>query len=202
MLADLKKYLHIAHGIVLDDEVLTHILWADDLVLLSSTAEGLQQQLNGLFTFCQKYQMIVNEMKTKVMIFGKPVTYVFKFNNTILDIVQDYKYLGVVLSSIKNCRGNIYKKMVDYTVDRSNRANFMLYRKTKSIGHLPCQIGSYMFNTHVLPILNYSCELWCTTKENSRIESVQMKYHKFILGVKHNTCSAGVRGELGLFMCM
>ena len=53
MLADLKTYLHIEHGIVLDDEVLTHILWADDLVLMSSTAEGLQQQLNGLFNFCQ-----------------------------------------------------------------------------------------------------------------------------------------------------
>ena len=34
MPADLKKYLKLEHGIVLDDEVLVHIFWADEMVLM------------------------------------------------------------------------------------------------------------------------------------------------------------------------
>jgi hypothetical protein len=52
--------------------VLVPILWADDLVLLANSPEGLQEQLDGLYRFCSKFRMIVNEIKTNVMIYGKP----------------------------------------------------------------------------------------------------------------------------------
>jgi hypothetical protein len=69
MLADLKMYLDAECGINLDTELLIHLLWADDLILTSDSPQGLQKQLDGLFKFCAKFQMIVNELKTKIMIF-------------------------------------------------------------------------------------------------------------------------------------
>ena len=42
-----------------------------EIGLMSDSAEGLQAQLNSLLIFCSKFQMIVNEIKTKIMIYGK-----------------------------------------------------------------------------------------------------------------------------------
>ena len=54
MLADFKYFYTNYVGIVLDDEILVLILWADDLLFMSDTTEGLQKLLNGLFEFCER----------------------------------------------------------------------------------------------------------------------------------------------------
>ena len=41
------------------------LLYADDLVLLSKSKQGLQHCLNTLSTFCEKWTMNVNLKKTK-----------------------------------------------------------------------------------------------------------------------------------------
>ena len=69
-MADLSEYLYTEVGICLGDSIVAHLLWADDLILLSDSVNGLQKQLNGLFRFCSDNMMIVNEMKTKVMVYG------------------------------------------------------------------------------------------------------------------------------------
>ena len=53
-LSDLGNYLHQNCGLCIADDILVHLLWADDLVLVSDSEKGLQKQLNGLFTFCEK----------------------------------------------------------------------------------------------------------------------------------------------------
>ena len=47
------------------------LLFADDLVLLSPTKEGLQQHLDILHRFCQTWALTVNLIKTKIMVFQK-----------------------------------------------------------------------------------------------------------------------------------
>ena len=47
------------------------MLWADDLIVVSDSSYGLQKQLDGLQQFCSWNLIIVNELKTKVMVFGK-----------------------------------------------------------------------------------------------------------------------------------
>ena len=41
-LADLSEYLNAEFGICISIEILAHLLWADDLVLMSDTKQGLQ----------------------------------------------------------------------------------------------------------------------------------------------------------------
>ena len=69
-LADLGDYLKKEVGICIDNEILAHILFADDLVLISETAEGLQRQLDGLHKFCSDNLMIVNEIKKNILTQG------------------------------------------------------------------------------------------------------------------------------------
>ncbi len=45
------------------------LLYADDLILMSTSPEGLQRQLDALASFCEQRQLTVNLSKTKVLIF-------------------------------------------------------------------------------------------------------------------------------------
>ena len=71
-LADLSDYLPKHTGeFISDAEILVHLLWADDLILVSTQAKDSRKQLDSLFKFCSKKWSIVNEIKTKAKVFGK-----------------------------------------------------------------------------------------------------------------------------------
>ena len=64
-MADLSDYLKSEFGVTIGSKVLAHILWADDLFLMSDTLCGLRKQLDGLRAFCFKNQMSLSEIKLK-----------------------------------------------------------------------------------------------------------------------------------------
>ena len=110
MLQDLGNYLGVMEGIVLNEyEILKHLLWVDDLLLISDSIEGLQKQIDSVLISEKISQMIVNSLKTKVMIFGRSVCNpVFLFNHFKLDIVDEYKYLEVVFNSVSRSNVHIF----------------------------------------------------------------------------------------------
>ena len=198
----MRDFLETQHGIIInDDEIFIHMLWADDLILMSSTAHGLQRQLDGLLTFCGKYQLIVNNLKTKIMIYGpKPKeTPDFHFDNSKIDICTSYKYLGVVFNSVYNLRDNMFREMVDYTCDKARKASFVALKKCKVIGKPPPKIGMHLFDAFVLPVIQYACEIWCSGKECKDLERIQLKFIKMILGVKSSTANLAIYAETGRF---
>jgi hypothetical protein len=73
-------------------------LFFDDVVLLASSLEGLQRQLDALALFCDLRQLTINLGKTKVMIFNglkKSVDLHFFFRGEEIEITITYTYLGV-----------------------------------------------------------------------------------------------------------
>ena len=79
------------------------LLYADDLVILSASDKGLQVTLDKLSSFCFNWNLKVNISKTKVIIFnkvGKPLKgYKFKYEDSNVDIVNEYKYLGIIFKA-------------------------------------------------------------------------------------------------------
>ena len=47
------------------------LMYADDLVLMSASKEGLQKCLDYLNIYCKKWKLKVNTDKTKILIFNK-----------------------------------------------------------------------------------------------------------------------------------
>ena len=47
------------------------LMYADDIVVFSETSDGLQKGLNILTDYCEKWKLVVNTDKTKIMIFRK-----------------------------------------------------------------------------------------------------------------------------------
>ena len=90
-LQDLDEYLKKDAGVCIGETLVAHLLWADDLVLFSNTKKGIQKQLNGLKHFCANNKMIVNEAKTKLMIFGKKCTGDIFFDEKKIELANEYK---------------------------------------------------------------------------------------------------------------
>ena len=95
-----------------DGSKLNCLLYADDLILISNTSEGLQRSLDTLSKFCDDWLLNINLEKTKVMIFQKKRrkstfnNHHFKINKEKIEIVSNCTYLGVNFSSNGNFRDN------------------------------------------------------------------------------------------------
>ena len=79
------------------------MLYADDIVLISESQEGLQCHLGALDEFCMQRGMTVNLGKTKAMIFhtsrGVRHSTIFTAAGGRVEVVESYVYLGVTFAS-------------------------------------------------------------------------------------------------------
>ena len=68
---DLDDYLaNDKHcGILLDEIILTSLLFADDMVIFSNTRKGLQNGLDALYEYCVNWGLTVNVQKTNCVAF-------------------------------------------------------------------------------------------------------------------------------------
>lgn len=81
---------------------INHLMYADDIMLTSSNAKGLQSLLFICATFGFKFNIKFNRDKCKVMVFSNFRNVCvpnFILNNDILFSVTCYKYLGIFLCS-------------------------------------------------------------------------------------------------------
>ena len=77
------------------------LLYADDIILFGNSASELQNSIDILEEYCQKWKLTVNTTKTKVLIFRKdgrlPNGLRFTYNGTEAEIVSRISYLGIGL---------------------------------------------------------------------------------------------------------
>ena len=67
---DLAAEINALHcGIKFDNNEVSILLYANDVVLISESADDLQNMLNTLNKWCNKWRLGVNESKTKIMHF-------------------------------------------------------------------------------------------------------------------------------------
>jgi hypothetical protein len=147
------------------------LLHADDIVLMSQSANGLQKLLNNLKLFCDKWNLKVNIQKTKVMIFNKSGKllkgYIFSFEEQSLELVLEYKYLGIIFKP----SGSLSKK--------ASKAMFYIRKtlyseKLKAFSHLR------LFDACVKPILLYCSEIWSLDILIKRNLDFESKYDSFV----------------------
>ena len=72
------------------------LLYADDLILLSTSAAGLPKQLDALASFCDQHQLTVSLSKTKAVVFKPRCSAVadFVLNGAVVERAGSYKSLG------------------------------------------------------------------------------------------------------------
>ncbi len=192
----------------LGNEELSCLMYADDLILMSETKEGLQNCLNNLEEYTLKWNLKINLKKTQVIIFQnggyKGQLPTFYFGTTQLKIVKEYKYLGTIISNTGNFNlneTNLKKKGL--------RASYLL---TKSLNGAKPSSAIKIFEKIIEPILLYNCEIalaylpktWDCSKfgidiwdHGKEINKVTMSFLRQLLGVHKKTSNIGIMSETG-----
>jgi hypothetical protein len=91
------------------------ILYADDIVFFSESAEGLQEAISAFQEYCNIWKLTVNANKTKNVVYSKKkynTNVVFKIYGQAIDLQDSYSYQGVIF----NYNGNFCtapKKLLD-----------------------------------------------------------------------------------------
>ena len=128
------------------------------------------------------------------MIFGrgKSPNHEFKYNNKKIEVVKDFKYLGVFFSKAGTFN---YNNKQQY--DKGIKALYSVLSKCKR-NHLSISCQMDLFDKIIQPILLYGCEIWGFSN-TSLLEKLHLKFCKHILYANNRTPNAMVYGELGRF---
>ena len=169
------------------------ILLADDQVLFSTSPTTLQSMLNDIETYCNACGLKINAAKSKALIFEKSIRhthYDFYLYNEKLETVSSFKYLGVYF--FKNGNWHRTQKCIAEHASKAMHRLFSIFHKYDFKTSEKCKL----FDALVLPVLNYSSEIW-GLYDAKDIEHVHTKFLRKILCVKKSTNLSGLYGELG-----
>ena len=129
-----------------DDKFLSILLYADDIVLISGTTEGLQKQLNGLNDWSSRWKLRVNTDKTNVVHFRRnsdtATDHVFTLGNSPQNTESSYRCLrmnindGCELWGYKQ-RGRCDVAFLRRPMNRGTRITGQLQQPTTSLHTWP-----------------------------------------------------------------
>lgn len=173
------------------------LLYADDLILISTTAKGLQRQLDALASFCQARQLDVNHSKTKVVIFERRRSSCqdFVYDGISVERQDSYKYLGFTFHAIKNMAYG-----VGFLVAAAKKAMHAMQRRCAFLRLTDPAAKCQLFDTLVLPILSYACEVWATDPDvGQACETLHRQFLRQLLGVRKTVTNEIPLAECGRF---
>ncbi len=204
---------------ILADVIISHLLWADDLVLLALSPEGLQDNINILLNFCNMMGLEINIIKTKVVIFCpprcKPSFEQFTLGELPIKHTEKYCYLGIIFHR-------------DGTFTAANaelRANALraLYGLKQQIVKDALSIRSIniLFDSLIKPALLYGCQVLCPHSNtmnylfkindesnpqnilkyiaHDHYEKFHLKFIKWSLSVHSKSSNVGCWGDSGRY---
>ena len=190
------------------------LLWADDLVVFSQSAEGLQSAIDKVSAFYASLGLQINKTKTKIIIFNKSgkvlKDYSFFLADARLEIADSYQYLGVRLrpsGSLTLAAAELCSKARKAWFSISN----VLYKDKR----MPVSRAFQLFDSLVSPVALYACEFWfpnvlpkksfgdktnlLSVFDSFKAETINQLLCKLLLSVHKKASKLAVLGELGRY---
>ena len=158
-LSDLaKKFDAVGDKLVLENLSVNALFWADDLILLAETKEGLDKLLKILEEYCIENHLMINTKKTKCMVFnktGRLISRPFYLNGVKLEMVRSYKYLGFVLTP----SGEICSGLKDLR-DRALKGFMKMRNDMGPSFNSDILVTLSLVDSLIRPILMYASDFW------------------------------------------
>ena len=154
-------------SIMLQNEKITHLVYADDLIILASSKKTLQDKLDKLGKFAEIKELSVNTKKSQVMVFNKSGKLLkkdtFTINGQNLEVVPTYTYLGVDIPS-----SGSFSTAIGQLTSKAKKAMMPLFTTIMQF-NIPFRKGLQLFQSYIEPILLYNAENQ-TTMTDRQIE--------------------------------
>ncbi|NRB82033.1 MAG: reverse transcriptase family protein, partial [Saccharospirillaceae bacterium] len=220
-LNDLSPLLEFNSCQLLSNKLISHLLWADDLILLALDPKTLQKQIDKLGQYCREWGIEINFDKTKVMIFGdikrdKPRPS-FILDNKILAYTESYCYLGIILhESGKD------KYALENLTNKARRAFYSL-KRTVNRTKLSFQALTTLFDSLIKPIALYGAPIctpslsilkniassinhdppaldkFCSKLAKIKYENLHLSFLKWAMGIHRKSSNIGTWGDSGRY---
>lgn len=203
------------HVPLLNDIMISHLLWADDLILMALDQPSLQKLIDCLNDFCTSWGLQVNPDKTKIMIFNKSgkaynSNMRFTLGSLILGHTLSYCYLGIQLQLCGS-----FTLATEELRKKSLRAYFGL-KGTVDISRLSFQAVCNLYDSLIKPIVTYGCPVWLPLSNlfkalgsqvdakaslklmaSDPMERAHLQFLKWSLGVHKKASNVGSWGDTG-----
>jgi hypothetical protein len=188
------------HGLQLIPEwiELFILMFADDVVLVSDSVLGLQNQLDVLYQTAQRLGLIVNLDKSNIIVFRNggylALREQWRYGCGYMKVVNVYKYLGVLLSTRLS-----FSHALKDVANRARKGVVCILRLLWVIGEKTPSIFYKLFDAQIQPMLNYGAEIWGLEADLKVIERVHLFALKRFLNVSIRTPNDLVYGETGRY---
>ena len=193
------------------------LMYADDIVILSTSKNGLQNKLDNLNSYCKEWGLTVNLEKTKVVIFTRidpKIPIFFKLGESVISVTESYKYLGVILHK----HGDL--KLAQEHLSRQGTKAIHSLRRSVGENKINIPVMTKLFDALITPILTFSAEVWLPyskeigSKNREDLatnlllksaeatfphEKVHLNFCKQLLGVHNKAVNIPVLAELGRY---
>ena len=196
---DLSEDLNVIRvGCVMNDMIINHILYADDIVLISPSSRGLSELLKCCERYGIDHNIIFNVNKCAVMNFKSecmPKFNIpeFRLNREVIGVFDVFKYLGHILSS--NMKD-------DKDIERQRKKIFIqgntLIRKFYMCS---IDIKLELFRSYCSSM--YTAQLW-TNYTGNAIRKLYTAYHnslKILIGVSTREENNPICANLNVKSC-
>ena len=175
--------------------------FADDLVHMSRSQQGFQQQMEYLSAYALANGMRVNASKTKAMVFhrgARAPNFDISYQGGPVEVVQTFKYLGIVFYSTHAFSDDAGKARAATAA----RAQGALHRRCYQLGITDPTLQMRLHDVLVRPSLLYGVEMWGPNSfgaPGSKIDKVHRDFLRRVLGACSRASTDIVMAELGRF---
>ena len=139
--------------------------------------------------------MRVNIQKSKVVHFRMKSIYQthqnFRFGTEMLDKVDKYEYLGIVMDEFL-----VFNTTASVLAESGGRALGAIYSKYKHNRGLGFKTYTRMFNAGIIPILDYCSGIRGFSKFD-KIDTIQNRGIRLFLGAHKFVPNAAITGDMG-----
>ena len=175
--------------------MLNTLLWMDDVCLIHHDLTTLQQILDITNHVAKKYHIEFGAAKCKVVKIGPGQKSKITLNNTTLEEVSKYKYLG----KIYNSKGNMEEHLKE-TESKVTAAMQKMISETgdKEFKGMRMKAIWQCIEATIVPILTYSSESWDPTKkEEEQIQKIFNTAIKTTMNLPQGTPTTTLLKETG-----
>ena len=162
-------------GTLVDGEHLTHLRFADDILILSHTPEELQGMIRELADESCKAGLNMNINKTKVMIGSNNQNFKIAVQGKDLETVEHYIYLGKKIT-LNNETGEEIKRRI--------QLDWVKFGTLFRDHTLPISLKRQVFDQCIISVLSYGAETWTTTKcLEKKLRVTERAMERIMIGV-------------------
>lgn len=173
----IKKLDWKTSGLNINGTYLSHLRFADDLVVFAESSSELQNMIQALNSVSKEVGLEMNLAKTMLM--TNSIESTISIDNEIIYYTNKYIYLGKQIS--------FNKESNNLEIERRTQLTWNKYWGLKEIfkSNMPIKIKANCMSRCLLPCLTYACQTWKhTAKIKKKITTCQRGLERSMLNIK------------------